>query len=116
MIQFVHQREYNLNETPEPKGGRTKVLWVPEKSEIEALVHQHEPKIKMCFGKARCHPNDHYNKKIGRKLAQQKAEISEFKLVAISYYKGKITYILSSDVESVRLESKPNRNKLYYID
>ena len=77
MIAFIHERiakdfellEFSYREFG-PKGGRTHAIELPKTKDLTNLSLG--DKIDIRIGIAKCHPDDLYNKKIGRELALSK--------------------------------------------
>lgn len=107
------------------QGRFTVVVEVPTKEEITkitALTFYHDVKFGLKCGIALMNPKDkHYDKRIGRNIANSNITEQTFRLQRSQYFETETILTLISErddclIYTIKLESKIGRNKLYLVD
>jgi hypothetical protein len=98
---------------------------VPSKEEIMLTLGMcitfDNPLIPIKIGAAKCHPDDRYVRKIGRKISSENLETLWFLLDKITfvnedYYCVKLFHQTGREKTKIMLEVKKDTKKVYFVD
>lgn len=110
-IQFKHERHFDSKGNLKAKGGRTIALEVPTLEEFKAFKPDiKSPALHLHIGIAECSKKDHYNKKLGRNIAQGR----------MKHESAFVTLVSESEVQlviggvTVILRKHKNTDKVYF--
>lgn len=113
-MQYIHNRLFN-SYRPLATGGSTIAILPPSKEDLLKSFSSSEPSFQILVGKADCSSKDHYNKKIGRELAETRLNAEKFFIQKINYDQSRIYVTLVSKQYHLLLQLNANSDRVYVI-
>jgi hypothetical protein len=86
------------------------------KSSLEMMLLTPERSMNIIWRRARCSVKDNYSRKVGRKLALEKATTDSFQLWSVIFEEGKTYWMFTNGTNRLTFMASDHSSRVYFLN